>query len=43
MRTVMPLAVEGERNVLLNLKHPQFAQVQIAEPKPFRYDERMYR
>jgi RES domain-containing protein len=35
--------VEGDWNVLLNPKHPRFAQVQIADPKPFRYDERMFR
>jgi RES domain-containing protein len=35
--------VEGEWNVLLNPKHPQFAKVQIADSKPFRYDERMFR
>jgi len=39
----MPLVVEGERNVLLNPKYPQFAQVQIADPKPFRHDERRFR
>lgn len=35
--------VGGEWNVLLNPKHPRFAQVQIAGSKPFRYDERMFR
>jgi RES domain-containing protein len=35
--------VEGEWKVLLNPKHPQFAKVQIADSKPFRYDERMFR
>ena len=35
--------VEGEWNVLLNPKHPQLAKVQIADSKPFRYDERMFR
>jgi hypothetical protein len=35
--------VEGEWNVLLNPKHLQFAKVQIADSKPFRYDERMFR
>ena len=38
-----PLVVEGEWNVVLNPKHPQFAQVQIADPKRFRYDQHMFR
>jgi hypothetical protein len=43
MRIRAPLVVEGEWNVVLSPKHPQFALVQIADPKPFRYDERMFR
>lgn len=35
--------VEDEWNVLLNPKHPEFGKVQIAAPKPFHYDERMFR
>jgi len=35
--------VEGDTNVLLNPNLPDFKQVQIAEPKPFRYDEHMFR
>ncbi len=35
--------VEGEWNVLLDPKHPEFSKVWIAAPKPFRYDERMFR
>jgi hypothetical protein len=34
MRIRAPLVVEGEWNVVLNPKHPQFALVQIADPKP---------
>jgi RES domain-containing protein len=41
--TVPSAVVEGEWNVLLNPKHPQFAKVQITDSKPFRYDERMFR
>ena len=36
-------AVQGEWNVLLNPGHPVFKKVQISEPKPFRYDERMFK
>jgi hypothetical protein len=43
MRTATPLVVEGEWNVVLNPMQAQFAQVQIADTKPFRYDERMFR
>ncbi len=36
-------AVEGEWNVLLNPQHPDFSKVQIDEPRPFHYDERMFK
>jgi hypothetical protein len=35
--------VDGDWNVLLNPKHPDFAKVKIRPAKPFRYDERMFR
>lgn len=35
--------VDGEWNVLLNPKHRDFAKLEIAKPKPFRFDERMFR
>jgi|HubBroStandDraft_4_1064222.scaffolds.fasta_scaffold180785_2 RES domain-containing protein len=35
--------VDGDWNVLLNPKHPEFTRVRIAPSKPFRYDERMFR
>jgi RES domain-containing protein len=35
--------VEGDWNVLLNPKHQDFGKVKIAAPKPFHYDERMFR
>ena len=35
--------VEGDWNVLLNPRHAEFGRVRIAEPRPFRYDERMFR
>jgi RES domain-containing protein len=36
-------AVEGEWNVLLNPGHPDFEKVEIREPRPFQYDERMFK
>jgi RES domain-containing protein len=36
-------AVEGEWNVLLNPGHPEFKKVKIGEPRPFHYDERMFK
>jgi RES domain-containing protein len=35
--------VDEEWNVLLNPAHPDFTKVQIGEPKPFHFDERMFR
>ena len=37
------VVVDGDWNVLLNPKHPDFKKVQLAAPRPFRYDERMFR
>ena len=39
---VPSVVVEGDSNVLLNPKHPQFAKVAIGSVKPFRLDERMF-
>src|SRR5271156_1799832 len=40
---VVPSAtVEGEWNVLLNPRHHEFKKVQIDEPRPFQYDQRMF-
>jgi RES domain-containing protein len=36
-------AIDGEWNVLLNPAHPDFGQMIVARPKPFFYDERMFR
>ncbi len=36
-------AVEGEWNVLLNPAHSDFRKVDIDEPRPFHYDERMFK
>lgn len=35
--------VDGDWNVLLNPKHPEFAKVKIGSAKPFRFDQRMFR
>jgi RES domain-containing protein len=35
--------VEGDWNVLLNPKHADFNKIKLVAPKPFRYDERMFR
>ena len=36
-------AMPGEWNVLLNPEHEDFARVVVGEPKPFRFDARMFR
>jgi RES domain-containing protein len=40
---VPSVVVDGDWNVLLNPKHPEFAKVPIGAVKPFRFDERMFR
>jgi RES domain-containing protein len=35
--------VEEDWNLLLNPTHPDFNRIQLKTPKPFRYDERMFR
>jgi RES domain-containing protein len=40
---VPSVVVDGDWNVLLNPKHPDFAKVEIGSAKPFRFDERMFR
>jgi RES domain-containing protein len=40
---VPSVVVDGDWNVLLNPKHPEFAKVKIGAAKPFRFDERMFR
>lgn len=36
-------AVDSEWNILLNPGHPEFNRVQMSEPTPFHYDERMFK
>lgn len=35
--------VDGDSNVLINPRHPDFPRVHLSPPKPFRYDPRMFR
>jgi len=36
-------AILGERNLLLNPAHKEFPQIRFEEPRPFRFDARMFR
>jgi RES domain-containing protein len=36
-------AVGGEWNALVNPEHPEAKEIVLAEPKPFQFDERMFR
>jgi len=40
---VPSVVIDGEWNVLLNPAHLQFAKIEIGEPRPFRFDGRMFR
>ena len=40
---VPSVAVDGDWNVLLNPKHPEFAKIKTGSAKPFRFDGRMFR
>ena len=40
---VPSVVVDGDWNVLLNPRHPEFGKVKIGAAKPFRFDERMFR
>ena len=40
---VPSVVVDGDSNVLLNPRHPEFARVKIGDTKPFRFDERLFR
>ena len=33
----------AERNILINPKHPDFAQIRIGEPEPHAFDRRLFR
>jgi RES domain-containing protein len=40
---VPSVVVDGDWNVLLNPRHPDFNKIELAAPQPFHYDERMFR
>jgi RES domain-containing protein len=39
---VPSVIVPQEKNYVLNVRHPQFAHVQLAKPEPFSFDERIW-
>ncbi|MDF1523596.1 MAG: hypothetical protein P1P87_12385, partial [Trueperaceae bacterium] len=39
--SVPSVLVPQERNLLLDPTHPRFAEVRIAAPQPFRFDDRL--
>jgi RES domain-containing protein len=40
---VPSVIVPQEMNYVLNVRHPQFAQVQLGGPEPFSFDQRLWR
>lgn len=40
---VPSVIVPEEANVVLNVRHPQFAQLRMAPPQPFSFDERLWK
>lgn len=40
---VPSVVVPRDRNYVLNVAHPQFARIKIAEPEPFSFDERLWK
>jgi RES domain-containing protein len=40
---VPSVIVPQEANYVLNVRHPQFAQLRIAKREPFSFDERLWR
>ena len=38
---VPSIVVDGEFNYLLNPSHPEFARLEIGEPRPFSFDPRL--
>lgn len=41
--SVPSVAVQGDWNVLLNPAHPEFSQIDLLPPKPWRFDPRVFR
>jgi len=40
---VPSVAIEGEWNALLNPAHQEFPRIQVQQPRPFRFDKRMFK
>jgi RES domain-containing protein len=40
---VPSVIIPQETNYVLNVRHPQFARLQISDPEPFSFDERLWR
>jgi RES domain-containing protein len=40
---VPSVIVPQETNYVLNVRHPQFAEVEVAKPESFSFDERLWR
>ena len=40
---VPSVIVPQETNYVLNVRHPQFAQVEVGEAEPFSFDDRLWR
>jgi RES domain-containing protein len=40
---VPSVVVDGDWNVLLNPRHADFSKIKLFAPRPFHYDERMFR
>jgi RES domain-containing protein len=39
--SVPSAVVPAERNYLLNPAHPDFERIEMGEPRPFRFDQRL--
>jgi RES domain-containing protein len=40
---VPSVATVVERNILINQEHPEFARIRVGEPKPVRWDARLWK
>lgn len=40
---VPSVLVPQEKNYVLDVRHPQFARLQVSRPEPFSFDERLWR
>jgi len=35
--------IPGEHNFVINVKHPDFAKINVGDPKPFMLDDRLWK